>query len=54
MARTIADLAGSDQIQTAHVADFFAPLVPGGGAAIQAEGNDAVDEFPEQRATQRG
>jgi magnesium chelatase family protein len=34
LARTIADLAGNDQIQVAHVADFFAPPVLGGGAAI--------------------
>jgi len=39
LARTISDLAGSDQIQTPHVADFFAPPVLSGGAAISAKGN---------------
>lgn len=42
LARTIADLAGSEQIQTPHVADFFDPPKLGGGAAIQAQRADSL------------
>jgi hypothetical protein len=39
LSRTIADLAGSDQIQTLHLVDFFAPHILGGGAAIYTKGD---------------
>ena len=42
LARTIADLAGSESIQTPHLADCFTSHAPGEGAAVQAEGDDAI------------
>jgi len=38
LAHTIADLTGSEHMQTPHLADYFTLHVPGKGAAAPAEG----------------